>query len=46
MSDNRCCYCHREIMKMRDGAWYHKRNGSVSCNPGWTKNKATLAGVR
>jgi hypothetical protein len=44
-SKTQCCYCRREIQLMRNGAWYHKRNASVSCWPGQTSSKATPAAV-
>lgn len=44
MSIVKCAYCRRRILRMRDGAWYHEHNASVSCKPGWSGNKATPGG--
>lgn len=41
----RCTFCRRPIYKTRNGAWYHERNASVSCNPGLSGNRATPAGT-
>ena len=29
-----CMICRKRVHQQRNGAWYHDRNGSVSCYPG------------
>lgn len=29
-----CQLCRKRVFQTRNGAWYHRRNGSVSCRPG------------
>lgn len=34
-----CAECDQPIFKGGDGAWYHRRNASVSCDPGSGSDK-------
>lgn len=29
-----CQLCRRRVFRQRNGAWYHRHNGSVACRPG------------
>jgi hypothetical protein len=37
-----CQFCRKRVYQTRDGAWYHRGNGSTSCRPGEGSERRAL----
>ena len=41
-----CMFCRKPVYKQRNGAWYHRGNGSASCSLGSGSRKKALPSTK